>query len=131
MGKKAPFIFFLIIIFAGVLLFLNLSNSFLQNNFLQKNPLPDNAEEGQKLAEDQIIMEYDCEPGVSAYEVLEEKASNIEFEGSSFGRMVTGINGINQGNGKYWLYLVNGKDATVSADSYICAEEEKIKWELR
>lgn len=120
--KKAPMLLFVLVLFAGLLIFLN-----FQNNFFKVN----NEENNIQTSVNSLSLEYDCEVGKTAFEVLEEKASNVEFEGSSFGRMVTGINGIKQGSGKYWLYFINGKDATISADSYICSEEEKIKWELR
>lgn len=122
MSKKIPFVFFILVFFAAILVFLNFQNKFFAKKTLEKNI---------QTSKNVMSLEYDCESGKSAFEVLEEKTSDVEFEGSSFGRMVTGINGVKQGSGKYWLYFINGQDATVSADSYICLEEEKIKWELR
>ncbi len=120
--KKAPLLLVVLVFFAVLLLFLN-----FQGNFFKTS----NKEGGIQTKQKSLSLEYDCQSGKTAFEVLEEKASDVEFKGSSFGRMVTGINGIKQGSGKYWLYFINGKDATVSADSYICLEEEKIKWELK
>ncbi len=76
-------------------------------------------------------VSYNCQPGKTAFETLQENHNQVNYQGSSFGRMITGINGVSQGNGKYWLYSVDGKDATVSADAYICQGNEKIKWELK
>lgn len=131
MSKKSPLLLFFLIFFLSILLFLNFKNEFLPDRLLPDKLLPNYEKKEEKVIEKGIVMEYDCQSGKSAFEVLEEKASDVEFKGSSFGRMVTGINGIKQGSGKYWLYFINGKDATVSADSYICIEEEKIKWELK
>lgn len=78
----------------------------------------------------QVNLSYNCQPGSSAYEIL-EKENKVEYQGSSFGRMITSINGLSQGSGKYWLYSIDGKDATVSADAYLCQGSEKIEWELK
>jgi hypothetical protein len=75
-------------------------------------------------------FDYDCPKDQTAFDVLQSKAQ-IEFKESSFGKLVTKINGTEQGNGKYWLYSVNDKEATVGATQYICSGDEKIKWELK
>ncbi len=76
------------------------------------------------------VLEYDCQNGKSAFEVLTTQAQ-VESEDSSLGKLVKGINGISQNGGKYWLYSVDGKEATVGASSYICKGGEKIRWELK
>jgi hypothetical protein len=73
---------------------------------------------------------YECEKGKSAFDVLDEKA-NVQFSESSFGKLVTSIDGKAQGDGKYWLYSINDKEATVGATAYICNGNEAIKWELK
>lgn len=74
---------------------------------------------------------YKCEQGKNAYDRLLETYPSIETEDTSFGKLVTSIAGVTQGNGKYWLYFVNDKEATVGAQAYICQNQEQIKWELR
>ncbi|MBI3485435.1 DUF4430 domain-containing protein [Candidatus Daviesbacteria bacterium] len=75
-------------------------------------------------------VSYNCQAGKTAFEVLQDK-NQVQFQGSSFGRMITAINGKNQGQGKYWLYFIDGKEASVSADAYLCQGNEQIKWELK
>ena len=79
----------------------------------------------------QTSFSYKCQQGKSAFERLTESYPSVQTKGSSFGKMITSISGILQGNGKYWLYSVDDKEATVGAEQYICQSEEDIKWELR
>jgi hypothetical protein len=73
---------------------------------------------------------YECQAGKSAFDVLDEKAE-VEYDESSFGKLVTSIGGKSQGDGKYWLYSIEDKEATVGATAYICQGSEEIKWELK
>lgn len=79
---------------------------------------------------DKNVFNYKCEVGKSAFDVLNQKAK-VEFSESSFGKLVTSIDGNSQGGGKYWLYSVDEKEATVGATAYICIGKEEIKWELK
>lgn len=79
----------------------------------------------------QTSFTYKCEEGKSAYERLMESYPSVKTKDSSFGKMITEIAGVAQGNNKYWLYSVDEKEATVGAQAYICQNQEDIKWELR
>src|SRR3989339_902242 len=47
------------------------------------------------------------------------------------GKTVNAINGIKGGtNNKYWIYFVDGKSATISADNYKCQGTEKVEWKF-
>ncbi len=112
----------LLLVFILIFIFVNSSTRQKTNN-LTESPPPKTF--GEKK------FEYLCESGKTAFELLQHTTQNVEFQGSSFGRFVTSINGVKQGNGKYWLYFIDSKDATISADAYICQGDEKIKWELK
>jgi hypothetical protein len=75
-------------------------------------------------------VEYTCESGKTAFDSLNEK-NQVKSTDSSLGKLVTAINGKEQGNGKYWLYSVDDKEATVGATAYNCQGGEKITWELK
>lgn len=74
---------------------------------------------------------YACQKGKTPFDVLLTKTQTIKFQDSSYGKMVTTIDNSSQGNGKYWLYSINGKEATTAANLYICEDSEEIKWELK
>ena len=76
-------------------------------------------------------LSYQCQKGKTAFDLLLVKAQAVKFQDSSYGKMVTTVNNTPQGNGKYWLYSINDKEATVGASEYKCIGEENIKWELK
>lgn len=78
----------------------------------------------------QLII-YNCEKGKSAFDILLEKFPNTKTEDSSLGKFVTSINGMKQGNGKYWLYSIDNKEATIGATQYFCQDQETINWNLK
>lgn len=115
-----------VVIVALISVFL-LTNKNLPNrqSFDTKLPVSQNAQ----FPSSQIS--YDCQSGKTAFDSLKENAKDVKFQGSTLGRFVTGINGIEQSNGKYWLYWVDGKEASISADAYLCQGGEKIEWVLK
>ncbi|MDD3002866.1 MAG: DUF4430 domain-containing protein [Candidatus Shapirobacteria bacterium] len=76
-------------------------------------------------------IDYPCLKGKTAFDSLTESGNKMEFQQSSLGKMITSINGIPQGDGKYWQYSVDNKYAEVGADSYQCQGGEIITWELK
>ncbi|MCL5003934.1 MAG: DUF4430 domain-containing protein [Patescibacteria group bacterium] len=75
-------------------------------------------------------LSYNCEPKKTAFDLLERAAKNqVEVKIYSFGKMITAINGVKNGtDGRDWIFFVDGKSATESADSYHCQDREKIEW---
>jgi hypothetical protein len=59
------------------------------------------------------------------------KENNFSFETKeypSLGIFVEGINGINETPGKYWIYYVNGKEASIGISKYILKSGDVIFW---
>lgn len=78
-----------------------------------------------------IALEYDCKPGETVLETLERNSQELETKDFSFGTQVVAIDGRVQTDDMYWLYTIDGKEATVSADAYVCQDKVRIRWELR
>ncbi|MCT2537424.1 DUF4430 domain-containing protein [Aquibacillus koreensis] len=76
------------------------------------------------IAEEEIVIEE----GAILMDVLEE---NFEVEKSDQG-FITSIEGIAQDdeNGKYWMYDVNGEEATVGANDYELNPDDKVVFDL-
>jgi hypothetical protein len=66
---------------------------------------------------------------------LENKnANNFSFNYKNYpslGIFINEINGQKAGSGKYWIYSVNGKEATVGISNFILKDGDIINWELK
>ncbi|MEO2078381.1 MAG: DUF4430 domain-containing protein [Bacillus sp. (in: firmicutes)] len=56
--------------------------------------------------------------------------SNVEFTDSSYGKMLTGINGIKAEGTNYWAFFINGVSAQVGSDSYIVQNGDQLTFRL-
>lgn len=73
---------------------------------------------------------YDGQEGKTALEVL-RMLTDVTVQESSFGEMVTGIDGVVAEAGKeYWAFYVNGAYASEGAGTYQTSTGEKIEWRL-
>lgn len=76
------------------------------------------------------FVSYKGVDGKSALELLKGQA-RVETKSSSLGEYVTSINGNDGGGQKYWMFYVDGKEATVGADAYMTKNSETIEWKLQ
>jgi len=75
-------------------------------------------------------VSYRCEAGATALDMLLTNYAT-KLEETSLGALVLEIDGVAQGDGKYWLYYVDDKEATIGAQAYFCQDKEQIIWELK
>jgi hypothetical protein len=73
--------------------------------------------------------------GATVYEVMEQvektKENNFSFKSKEYpglGIFVDEINGIEGSPGKYWIYYVNDKEASVGVRDYVLKEGDIINW---
>jgi hypothetical protein len=75
-------------------------------------------------------IRYRGQDGTDALTLLRRRAA-IQTKHYSFGDMVVSINGV-AGNGpKYWIFYVNGKEASVGAGSYVTKSGDVLEWRLQ
>jgi hypothetical protein len=108
----------------------------------QLNPQIDDKDLYEKYINASLIVlnnKYDIEikEGSSVFDFMEKikkENNNFDFkykEYPSLGIFVNGINGVDGGGGKYWIYFVNKKEASVGVSNYILREGDIINWELK
>jgi len=76
------------------------------------------------------VVELTGVQGKSVLDLLKDKTA-VEYSDSASGAFITSINDIKNTDKEFWLYSVNGVDATVAADKYITKDGDQIKWEYK
>lgn len=80
----------------------------------------------------ELYTKLDFDSGDNLYEIL--KKNNINFEGKEYpalGFFVTDLGSLHEEAGKYLVYYINGKEATVGVSSYVPEDNDVITWELK
>ena len=77
--------------------------------------------------------QVDTKENSTVFEVMEkiEKENLFNFkykEHIGLGIFITEINGIKSGSGKYWIYYVNGKEASVGVSKNVLKDGDIISW---
>lgn len=67
--------------------------------------------------------------GSTAFQALEQIFS-VEAKNSSFGRFITGINGVSAGSDSYWAIYVDEKYAELGADALILEKDTGLLFKL-
>ncbi len=63
-------------------------------------------------------------------EARDENGLQINIVDDKYGAYVTAIIGIEQGDGYYWTYYVNGEYASVGASNYKIKENDEIEFKI-
>ncbi len=75
-------------------------------------------------------IKYQGEEGKTALAILKTKA-DVKTEDSDFGEFVKSINGEDGGGTKYWIFYVNGQEASEGAGTYQTKSSDTIEWKLQ
>ncbi|MBU1319794.1 MAG: DUF4430 domain-containing protein [candidate division Zixibacteria bacterium] len=67
--------------------------------------------------------------GVSVFELLKAH-HEVDYDQTSSGVFVKGIDSIIGSSSAYWLYFVNDTAGTVASDKYMLQSGEKVEWRL-
>ncbi len=70
------------------------------------------------------------QPSQTALGLLQSLNLPLEQKTYSFGTLVESINGLKNTSTKSWIYFVNGKSASVGADTYQVQPGDQIEWKF-
>ena len=91
-----------------------------------------------KVSLEVLDKKYDKEvnEGSTVFEVMQkiQKENNFSFkykEYPSLGIFVDEINGLSESPGKYWIYYVNGEEASVGVSKKIIKSGDIISWKQK
>lgn len=77
------------------------------------------------------VNEIEVQEGTTALDVLIQ-SKNIEVKEYTYGKLIESIEGIRNGQDqKYWMYYINGKEASVGAAEYALQSHDKIEWKFK
>ena len=131
MTKKILFILSILAIYLGITYIIQpkLREVLRAPEKINQTPTSQPADKTQNSPD---TVSYDCEIGKTAYDLLLKKTDNqVVVKDYPFGKLVEAIQDLKGGiDGKYWLYFIDGKSATVSADNYRCRDKEKVEWKF-
>lgn len=107
----------------------------IKSVFVKESPLNENTKNVSTTL--QVLdknYSVKTEKGVSVYDVMKD-AENDGFsfkvkEYPSMGFFVEEINGIKNGDGGYWIYYVNGVEASVGISNYVIKDGDIINWKF-
>lgn len=122
----------------------NISNEeviFISENVTNKdNVSNDNTQEINtetvSLTAGDLSVDLKISQGRNLYDTLiaKENENLIEFKGKEYpgiGFFVTDIGDLHQGDGKYLMYFINNKEASLGVSSYVPKNGDVIRWELK
>ena len=71
--------------------------------------------------------------GVESKTVLDvlQDSHSVEMKSSAMGVFVIAIDSIENGNGTYWMYSVNGDMGQVACDRFLTRPDDTIRWHYR
>ena len=76
-------------------------------------------------------FEYKGQTGKDAFTLLEQHATEIEFQQFDFGKMITGINGrISEENKEFWQLDVDGEMSQLGAEACETEDDQIISWTI-
>lgn len=143
-NKKGLFIL-VAVIFVGIF-FITLQPTFFSFIVQEKQPVPlaENEAENEKKSfnveqiinygntdRPEIIENITVSEGQTALSLLEESRT-VKTKEYSFGVLIESIDDVENGTAsKYWIYSINGQEATTGASAYILQPDDQIKWEFK
>ncbi|MGE5392926.1 MAG: DUF4430 domain-containing protein [Candidatus Saccharibacteria bacterium] len=83
---------------------------------------------GQQPQGSQTVS-YEGQDGQTAMVLLMAR-HDVATKDYSFGKMVTGIDGVTPDSRHFWGFYVNGQLSQVGADAYVTKSTDRLEWKL-
>lgn len=142
--KNKKIIIIVSLIISLIIIFLIIHPSVLRTSPLSRGGWNTNQIEVKPLSEKNIKVslivqdkkyEIEIKEGATVYDAMKSiesvKENNFSFKTKEYGSLgifIDGINGIMGESGKYWIYYVNDKEASVSVSKYVLKSGDIINW---
>jgi hypothetical protein len=65
--------------------------------------------------------------GTSAFSAL-NASFDVEYEESSYGVFITSIDGLEQNDSHYWMYVVNGEAPDVGSGQFLLEDDDQVSF---
>jgi hypothetical protein len=88
------------------------------------------SEQQAPSSQERRIISYSGQDGKSVCSILKE-SYKVETTESSFGEMVTSINGLASSDSEFWFYSINGTPGEMSCDKQMTTVSDHVVWEYK
>ena len=118
----------------ALLILFILANGCLQTQTVQSNNLSETVSVELNVVGDQnqVILNQtiQVQKGTNAFDALNQNIQ-IEYQDYSFGKFITGINGLKADSSKeYWAFYVNNQYSSAGVQDFIIQEPVKLEFRL-
>jgi len=80
--------------------------------------------------EDSVVIDLTGEDSVSVFELL-KRNHNVDYKTTAMGVFVSGIDGLKNSSGVYWIYSVNDTTPQAASDKVLTKSGDRVKWHFR
>ncbi len=88
------------------------------------------ADESEKKGRDSVTFTLTGQDSVTVFGLL-QMSHRVEYQSTSMGVFITGIDSIRAGGGGYWVYSVNDTVPKIAADKMFTRQGDTVLWRLR
>ena len=80
--------------------------------------------------QDSVVIDLTGEDSVSVFELL-RRNHNVDYKSTTMGVFISGIDGLKNGSGVYWIYSVNDTTPQVASDRVLTKSGDRVQWHFR
>ena len=80
--------------------------------------------------QDSVVIDLTGEDSVSVFALL-RRNHNVDYKTTAMGVFISGIDGLKNGSGVYWIYSINDTTPQVASDKVLTKSGDRVKWHFR